>query len=185
MPSNHGTGSSEIVFKIMTKAFPSIMLIGMAGVGKSTVGKLLARNLGYRFIDTDRRLAEDAHIALAELIKQQGEDVFLRLEDHYIRDIDYDRVVVAPGGSIAYHAETVAEIRQKCRVIYLKDDISAIKRRVPNIASRGVIGMSEGMTFEDLYAQRQPLYEKMADVVISIQSRSVTQIVRQIISLVK
>lgn len=185
MFADYRTRSFSTVFEIgMTKSFPSIMLIGMAGVGKSTVGKLLARNLGYKFIDTDKRLAEEAHMSLTDLINQIGEDAFLKLEDDYIRRINFDRVVVAPGGSIAYHADAVALARSRCRVIFLKDDILAIKRRVPNIESRGIIGMGD-LNFEELYARRQPLYQQMADVVISIQGRSVSQIVRQIVSLVK
>ncbi len=145
----------------MTKS--NVVLIGMPGAGKSTVGVLLAKTLGLSFVDTDLLLQEREGRLLQALIDAEGAAEFLRREEALLLGLEARRAVIATGGSAVYGAAAMERLKRDGTVVYLMAALDAIERRVRNMASRGVV-MPAGRTLADLYAERAPLYGKYADL---------------------
>lgn len=143
----------------------NIVLIGMPGVGKSTIGVILAKVLGFKFIDTDLIIQEKEQKLLSELIAENGVDGFIEIENKINSELKADKSVIATGGSVVYGTDAMKNLKNIGKVIYLKQDFENIQKRVQNIKGRGVV-LKENQTLEDLYNERSILYDKYADIVI-------------------
>lgn len=160
----------------------NIILIGMPGAGKSTVGVLLAKSTLRSFVDTDLLIQQKYGKSLCEIIEKEGTDRFLVIENDVISAADYDCCVVATGGSAVYGDEAMKKLSRDAAVVYLKLPVSEIRKRISDIHSRGV-AVKDGVTLEELYTQRKPLYEKYADVTVDCTGLSAEQCVEKIIRL--
>lgn len=143
----------------------NIVLIGMPGVGKSSVGVILAKILGYRFVDSDLLIQEQEGKLLHEIIDEKGIDGFLEVENRVNASIDCERCIIATGGSAIYGKEAMEHLSQIGTVLYLKVNYQSLSKRLGNLRGRGVV-IKEGRTLFDLYNERMPLYEKYAEITV-------------------
>lgn len=143
----------------------NITLIGMPGVGKSTVGVILAKVLGYEFLDSDLLIQKSEKSLLREIIERDGLEGFLKIENKINASINAEKSVIATGGSVVYCDEAMRHLKEIGTVVYLKLEYEELKKRLGNLKGRGVV-LREGQTLKDLYDERTPLYEKYADVVV-------------------
>ncbi|HJD36368.1 MULTISPECIES: shikimate kinase [unclassified Blautia] len=143
----------------------NIVLIGMPGSGKSTVGVILAKVLGYSFIDSDLLIQKAEKKLLKEIIAREGQEGFLKIENRVNASIETEKSVIATGGSVVYCQEAMEHLKEIGTVIYLQLDYPILRRRLGNLIGRGVV-LKEGQTLKDLYEERVPLYEKYADYII-------------------
>ncbi len=157
----------------------NVILIGMPGAGKSTVGVVLAKRLGYRFLDSDLVIQEKCGKLLYQLIEERGEAGFLMLENEINRDIWGERMVIATGGSAVYGKEAMDHFREIGRIVYLRLPYEELKERLGDLHERGVV-LREGSTLKDLYEERIVLYEKYADLRVDCGGRDIRSIVEEI-----
>ncbi len=143
----------------------NIVLIGMPGVGKSTIGVVLAKILGYHFLDSDLLIQSREKKRLHQIISEVGTDGFLKIENDVNASIDVERTIIATGGSAVYGKEAMEHLKEIGEVVYLKASYGTIKRRLGNLEKRGV-ALKPGQTLKDLYDERTRLYEKYADVTV-------------------
>lgn len=143
----------------------NIVLIGMPGAGKSTVGVLLAKSMLMDFCDTDLLIQKATGESLCDTINKEGIDSFIRLEEKTITDYEFKNSVIATGGSAVYGAKAMSHLKDNGVIVYLKVSPEELDKRVNNIHTRG-IAMKEGTTLAQLYDERAPLYEKYADITI-------------------
>ena len=148
----------------------NIVLIGMPGVGKSTVGVVLAKALGYQFVDADLLIQEAEGKLLSELIEEHGTDGFIEIENRVNSQIQTHRSVIATGGSVVYGKEAMEHLKSIGTVVYLKQNLRVLQRRLRNLKGRGVV-LKEGQTLVDLYKERTVLYEKYADIVVDQEGK--------------
>ena len=139
----------------------NIILIGMPAVGKSTVGVVVAKRIGYEFIDTDLLIQKQEKRLLKEIIAEEGNERFLEIENQVNRDLQVESAVISPGGSVVYCEEAMQHFKEIGTVIYLHATYEAIYKRITNAKNRGVV-LKEGQTLKDLY-ERVKLFEKYAD----------------------
>jgi shikimate kinase len=158
----------------------NIVLIGMPAVGKSTVGVILAKILGYKFIDTDIVIQEQENRLLRDIIDSEGVDGFIETENRIISGLNAEKAVIATGGSAVYGKEAMKHLSDIGAVIYLKLDYSKLKYRLGNIKNRGVV-IRKGQRLSDLYNERCPLYEKYADFIIDENGRNIEKTVENIL----
>lgn len=144
---------------------PNITLIGMPSSGKSTIGVLLAKRLGFSFVDVDIVIQEKEGRLLKEIIAQEGMDGFLAVEERINAELDVRKSVIAPGGSVIYGARAMKHLKEISEIVYLKMSYQELKRRVGNVVDRGV-ALKPGFTLRDLYHERVPLYEHYADITV-------------------
>lgn len=154
----------------------NIVLIGMPGCGKSTVGVLLAKALGMAFIDTDVVLQAKEGRKLQQMIDDIGVDAFLKKEEEAILSLSCERTVIATGGSVVYGKSAMKRLHQGGTVVYIRLPYGEIARRLGNLATRGVT-LRAGQTLLDLYNERVPLYEAQADIVFDASDREIEQTV--------
>ena len=154
----------------------NIVLIGMPGAGKSTIGVLLAKAINYDFLDADLVIQQKCKKKLYEIINAVGIEEFLRIEDEIISNINVSETVIATGGSAIYGKNAMEIMKKNGIIVYLKLSCEEIVRRVNNIKTRG-IAMSEGKTISDIYYERTPLYEKYADIIIDAEGTYVEEAV--------
>lgn len=140
-------------------------LIGMPASGKSTVGVLLAKRLGYSFVDVDIVIQEKENRLLKEIIEQEGLDGFLAVENRVNAKLDVEYSVIAPGGSVIYGKEAMEHLKEISTIVYLKLSYEDVKDRLGDLKDRGV-ALKDGMTLLDLYNERVPYYEKYADITV-------------------
>ncbi len=157
----------------------NIVLIGMPGAGKSTVGVVLAKRLGYRFVDSDLVIQEQTGKLLHELITEYGVDGFLKIEEQINAALNCEGAVIATGGSVIYGEDAMKHLREIGCVVYLKLSYEEIEERLGDLTARGV-ALKNGQTLRDLYNERCPLYEKYAHVVQDCGSKHVRQIVEEL-----
>lgn len=143
----------------------NIVLIGMPGVGKSTLGVVLAKELGFEFVDADLLIQKREKHLLKEIIAQEGVDGFLKIENDVNAGIQTDKTVIATGGSVIYGAEAMEHLKTIGTVVYLKLDYETLDSRLGSLKGRGVV-LRDGQTLKSLYEERVPLYEKYADVIV-------------------
>lgn len=143
----------------------NIILIGMPGVGKSTIGVILAKILAYHFLDSDLVIQEREGKRLHQIISEAGTDGFLKIENDVNASLDVKRTIIATGGSAVYGKEAMEHLKDIGEVVYLKADYSTIEKRLGNLEKRGV-ALKPGQTLKDLYDERTALYEKYADVIV-------------------
>lgn len=153
----------------------NVILIGMPGAGKSTIGVVLAKILGYHFIDSDIVIQEQEGKLLNEIIEEIGAEEFNALEDRVNSTLDVDRSVIATGGSAVYGANAMRHFAEIGDIVYLKQTYEEINRRLGDLAERGV-SFKEGQTLLDLYNERVPLYEKYADIVVDCSTGTIREL---------
>ena len=159
----------------------NIVLIGMPGAGKSTIGVILAKALLYAFSDTALIIQSKYGMSLSEIINKDGTEAFLKIENDVIAGCTFSNCVVATGGSAVYGEEAMKKLRENGTVVYLKLPVSELEKRLSNIHTRGV-AMKKGETIADLYEKRRPLYEKYADITLDCYGLTAEECVEKIIS---
>lgn len=152
----------------------------MPGVGKSTVGVILAKILGYRFIDTDLLIQESENRLLHEIITAEGVENFIKIENKINSRINAKKAVIATGGSVVYGHEAMKHLSETGTVVYLRLDYQKLKYRLRNIKNRGVV-IRKGQRMIDLYNERTPLYERYADIIIDENGCGIEKTVSMII----
>ena len=157
----------------------NLILIGMPGAGKSTVGVVLAKNMGLRFLDSDICIQEQEGKLLHEIIAQSGLNVFMETENRINASLQTEKSVIATGGSVVYGKEAMEHFKDMGTVIYLKLPYDEIKERLGDLTKRGVV-LKPGQTLKDLYEERIPLYEKYADITINCTGKAIREIVSEI-----
>ena len=157
----------------------NLVLIGMPGCGKSTVGVVLAKILGWDFVDVDLLIQRRYGKRLQEIIEAEGNDGFLEREADTIEHMDCTRTVIATGGSAVLNPRGLKKLRQLGRLVYLQHPYEEIQRRIPNLATRGIT-LAEGQTLKDLYDYRTPIYEKAADITIAAADCTIEETARAI-----
>ena len=143
----------------------NIILIGMPAVGKSTVGVVVAKRLGYRFIDTDILIQEEEGKLLKDIIAEKGIDGFLEIEDRINANVIAKHSVISPGGSVVYCENAMKHYKEIGKIVYLKASFETIRRRLKNARRRGVV-LKDGQSLKDLYDERVALFEQYADVIV-------------------
>ena len=166
------------------KSSKNVILIGMPGSGKSTVGVVLAKVLGYRFLDSDLIIQEQEGKLLCEIMEEKGIEGFMEVENRVNASIECERCVVATGGSAVYGKEAMEHLKTIGKMVYLKSDFETIKSRLGDLHTRGVV-LREGQTLLDLYNERVPLYEKYADMIVYCHGKQIREIVHEIASVVR
>ena len=160
----------------------NIVLIGMPGSGKSTVGVILAKVLGYSFIDSDLLIQKAEKKLLKEIIAREGQEGFLKIENRVNASIETEKSVIATGGSVVYCQEAMEHLKEIGTVIYLQLDYPILRRRLGNLIGRGVV-LKEGQTLKDLYEERVPLYEKYADYIIDEKKKNAEGTLQKILEI--
>jgi len=158
----------------------NIILIGMPGAGKSTVGVILAKTLGMKFIDTDIAIQENAGKLLQDIIDAKGPAAFLKTEEATILSLNFHNAVIATGGSVVFSERAMKHLKSKGIVIYLKISFDEMKSRLNNITTRGIV-LIAGQSLRDMYDQRIPLYETYADITIDCSKGDFETVVRNVI----
>ncbi len=174
-------GKENPTVLIMRPTFFNIILIGMAGVGKSTVGHALAHICGRKFLDTDDLITEQVGMGLQEYLDQVGNDAFQRIEEKTLLSITPQGLIVATGGSAIYSEAGMAHLQTTGPLILLEAPLSTLEQRVHNQNTRGLINPGIG-SFRDLYYARKPLYHKWAKLRIPADTGSPEDIAREILN---
>jgi len=149
----------------MQNPMKNIVIIGMPGAGKSTMGVILAKTLGRNFIDTDIVAQETTGRLLQEIIDDEGIDTFLETEEKTILSLHGHHAVIATGGSVVFSEKAMEHLKRDGVVLYLKISCEEMVRRLNNIRTRGIV-LVAGQSLRDMYNQRVPLYERYADITI-------------------
>lgn len=152
----------------------NIILIGMPGAGKSTVGIVLAKILGMEFLDSDLLIQKREKKLLWQIIEEQGLDGFDRVEEDVNCSIETENTIIATGGSAVYSEKAMRHFQEIGTVVYLKVSCEELKKRLGDLKNRGV-SIKEGQTLEDLYEERRPLYEKYADITVDLEETDIRQ----------
>lgn len=148
----------------------NVTLIGMPGAGKSTLGVVLAKVLGYEFLDSDLLIQKQEKKRLSRIIEEKGTEGFMAVENRVNASIEAENTVIATGGSVVYCEEAMQHLKSIGRVVYLKLSLEAVSRRLGNLKGRGVV-LKDGQTLKELYEERTPLYEKYADIVVDEEGK--------------
>ncbi len=158
----------------------NITLIGMPGVGKSTIGVILAKIIGYEFIDSDIVIQKQEGKLLKDIIAETGSDGFLQIENQVHQEMNVKHAIISPGGSICYCTEGIKHLRDISTIVYLKLDYEELAHRLGNLTARGVV-LKDGQTLFDLYQERTPLYEKYAHIVIDETGLQVEETLQKVL----
>lgn len=158
----------------------NIVLIGMPGVGKSTIGVILAKELGYQFLDADLLIQKQENRLLKEIIAKEGVDGFIQIENQVNASIEAEKTVIATGGSVIYGKEAMEHLKKIATVVYLRLPYEELKKRLGNLKNRGVV-LRDGQTLKDLYDERVVLYEKYADIIVNEENKGIEATLENII----
>ena len=145
------------------------VLIGMPSCGKSTLGRLLAKELNYDFIDTDEVIIRRNGCPLRDILDTRGVDGFVEVEEEAICSVTAENTVIATGGSAVYSEKAMAHLKSMGKIVYLCLTFEEMDRRLGDLHARGV-AIAPGATLMDLYNERVPLYEKYADITVNIRN---------------
>jgi shikimate kinase len=157
----------------------NIILIGMPGSGKSTVGVILAKLTAKRFLDTDILIQNRAKASLQDIIDQEGHMALRRIEEEVLLSIRCENHVIATGGSAAYSTPAMVHLKTRGISVFLKADLQTLKNRIHNYETRGLAKRPE-QSFQDLFTERQQLYNRYSDIVISCSAVSQDQVAKAI-----
>lgn len=153
----------------------NITLIGMAGAGKSTIGKALAKRLNYTFIDVDRLITGKTGMPLQALIDKQGDSALIRFEEEAILGLEQlDNCIISPGGSVIYSREAMRHLKEISKIVFLDAPFRSIVKRIPNARKRGIVGLRD-RSLKELFEERLILYNKYADFSIKIRGKENVQ----------
>ena len=161
--------------------FANIALIGMPGVGKSTVGVLLAKAISWSFVDTDVLIQVSEERRLQDIIHTEGIEAFVRLEQRYVLSLDRRRYVIATGGSVVYGPAAMEHLKSLGAIVHLDLPLHLLEKRLQNLNGRGV-AMAPGQTLHGIYQQRQPLYREYADLTIRCEDLLQEQVADEIVA---
>ena len=159
----------------------NIILIGMPGSGKTTIGTELSEKIGYGYIDSDSVIVAREGKRLNEIIAERGREVFLDIEAKINSELCASRCVIATGGSVIYRDFAMQKLKEKGTIVYLKVSYEEIAKRLGDLKKRGV-ALKDGFTLKDLYEERAPLYEKYADIVVELKVGSIADSVAQVVA---
>lgn len=162
----------------------NVILIGMPAVGKSTVGVVVAKRLGYKFVDTDILIQEEEGRLLREIIEEKGIHGFLEIEDRVNAGVDVKNTVISPGGSVVYCKNAMEHYKKIGTVVYLQVSFETINKRLKNAKGRGVV-LKEGQTLKDLYDERVRLFEKYAEVTVSEDGLNLEETIEEVLKTLK
>ena len=164
----------------------NIILIGMPGAGKSTLGVVLAKIMHYNFIDADLLIQSQCDRTLQRLIDACGPEGFIEVENQVLSNVAAERTVIATGGSAVYSEEAMRHLAEIGRVVYLQISYEELKARLTDFQERGVVLKGGiGMSLRDLYDERLPLYERYADLVVNVDDLSITAAARKVADALK
>lgn len=158
----------------------NVIFIGMPAVGKSTVGVVVAKRLGYEFIDTDLLIQKQEGRLLREIIEQEGIEGFLAIENQVNKDVKAERAVISPGGSVVYCEEAMSHLKEHGLIVYLQASFDTISKRLKDAKKRGVT-LRESQTLKDLYEERVALFEKYADITISEDGNDLGETIEKVL----
>jgi len=158
----------------------NIVLIGMPGAGKSTVGVVLAKTLGMQFIDTDILIQERAGRMLQEILDKDGPDVFKRIEEEAILSLQPHRAVIATGGSVVFSGDAMAHLKSAGSIVYLEISYAEMEARLKNITTRGIL-LLPGQNLRKMYDERISLYETYADLTVACTGGDLESVVGSVI----
>lgn len=160
----------------------NIVLIGMPGAGKSTLGVVLAKILNYNFIDADLLIQNQCDKTLQKVIDALGPDGFIEVENEVLCTLQADKSVIATGGSAVYSEEAMKHLSEIGTIVYLYVSYGELESRLGGLHERGVVMKNGiGMSLADIYEEREPLYEKYAEVTIDIDGLSVRDASRVVV----
>ena len=162
----------------------NIVLIGMPGAGKSTLGVVLAKALGFDFIDTDLIIQSEQNEKLYRIIEKKGIEKFIEIENSTVASLETENSVIATGGSVIFGKQAMENLKKLGTVVYLQVEEKEIEKRLSNIKTRGIV-MEAGETVGKIYKERTPLYEKYADITVPCKGMDLEKTVEKIISLVE
>lgn len=162
----------------------NIVLIGMPGVGKSSAGVVLAKVMGYEFVDSDLVIQRIEKRLLKDIIAEDGNEAFLAIENKINAELDVNNSVIATGGSVIYGKEAMEHLKEIGTVVYLRAGFDTIKSRLSNLEGRGV-AMKNHQTLEDLYMERIPLYESYCDLIVDMDGITIEETVKNITKILK
>ena len=162
----------------------NIVLIGMPGVGKSTAGVVLAKVLGYQFVDADLVIQKEEGKLLHQIIDEVGTEGFIAVENRVNSSLCVEHSIIATGGSVVYGKEAMEHLKEIGTVVYLKLPYEELSRRLKDIKGRGVV-LKDGQTLKDLYEERVPLYEYYADIIVDEYGLNVEKTIEKILELRK
>ncbi len=152
----------------------NVILIGMPGSGKTTIGTELAEKLGYGYIDSDSVIVAREGKRLPEIIAAVGREKFLDIEAKVNSELCANRCVIATGGSVIYREYAMQKLKTIGKIVYLKLSLATLEERLGDLKARGV-ALKDGFTLQDLYEERTPLYEKYADITVELDGKTVLQ----------
>ncbi len=158
----------------------NIVLIGMPGSGKSTAGVLLAKTLGYGFVDTDLILQQREGELLQPLLDRWGVEPFLDAEERAIRSVSCEKCVIAPGGSAVCREGAMAHLKSLGEIVYLRLTLESLEKRLSTLSGRGV-AMEPGQTLADVYAYRAPLYARWAGRTVDVDGQTLEETVAAVL----
>ena len=158
----------------------NIILIGMPGCGKTTVGTELSERIGYGYIDSDSVMVARAGKRLSEIMEEIGREGFLDMEAKINSELCASRCVIATGGSVIYRDYAMQQLKEKGTIVYLKLPYEVIASRLGDLKKRGV-ALKDGFTLKDLYEERTPLYEKYADVIVELTGGTIIECVEEVV----
>lgn len=162
----------------------NIILIGMPGAGKSTVGVILAKALGMNFVDSDLKIQEQEGKLLKDIIAEKGLEGYLEVENQVNKGLKEEHSVIATGGSVIYCSEAMEHLRSIGTVVYIRLEFDTIDERLGNIRQRGVV-LRKGQNLRSLYEERCPLYERYAHEIIDGEGHSMEEVLDMIVTRIR
>ena len=157
----------------------------MPGSGKSTIGVILAKRLGYDFVDTDNLISDREKTTLQDIIDKKGVSEFLKIEGIVGEELNIDNTVIATGGSMVFSDSAMKNLLKDSKCVFIDVPLPEIKRRVKNIDTRG-IAMEKDDTLDTLYGKRMPKYREYADITVEVKQNSkIDNVVSKILDMLK
>ena len=162
----------------------NILLVGMPGCGKSTVGVVLAKTIGFDFCDTDLLICKREGCTLQKIIEEKGIEAFGEIENAVGCELELNDTVIATGGSMVLWEDAMLSLKKNSVVVFIDVELAELERRITNITTRGIT-FAKGETLGDLYRTRRPYYEKYADITVKIRQGSLENTVERLYKEIK